>query len=493
MSSFATGTDEEGALQTCVLRTHSLPQPAPLGTLTSWKASLLGPDLPAEAQALVERLEESRVRMMHELSSSSAAASASAAAAADTSSTTTPGLDAHLSALQQLLESLNCQATVKVYRQLQFCWTGALCVGIPVTARRHEPCGEIIYEIVMVVWAKVMAAYRRGVALLTTATANSASENDLITAACKAFATAAAVAQYLSEDVLPRWLNAGRRAVENMPEASAGVARAFRSLCLASACQCVVAQALRAAAPSSRVLSKLCAAVAMNATEALDSVHKAPQESRLALDPSLLTHMAFLKAVFSALAFFHAGEAAQKGAVAVANYGAATTLLRQQGSAASAAAAGGRHDPFSAGLPQLTGNSSYSSCYPALAALLGAVKDKHETADIENARIYYEAPLREVALPEPVSLVKAPKYAPPPAGSVVYFAVAKKAAPKKAEAQAEAVEAEVPAAAPAPAAAVTTTAPAPVAAAEAEAAVEESDETFARRLQEEWNVSAPHA
>jgi len=315
----------------------------------------------------------------------------------------TDQIQAYVTCLQLLLESLNCQQTVRLTRQLAFSWNGAY--GLSDGAfRQHGPQQEIIYELVMAIYCQAFCRYSVGVGLLR---ASSAKE------AAKAFLEAASVFQYLAEETLPRWLNRDRLPFR-VPETFEHVAKMCMHLCVACASQCVVAQAMERNSASS-VLQKLCAAVVQSASDAIDQTSKPGCGDHL--DNALIEHLAFLKTFYTALAFYHAGLVAKQGALAVAYFGACVAVLRQQGKAGDAANA--RHNAFQPGLPKLVG--AYAPCISPIGFFLTAVRDLHESADSDNRIIYFEAPIAAVDLPESVFLAKVTKFAPPPIGIIVQF------------------------------------------------------------------------
>jgi len=240
-------------------------------------------------------------------------------------------IQAYITSLQLLLESLNCQTTVRLTRQLAFSWNGAR--GLADSGyRQHGPQAEIIYELVMAIYCQAFCKYSVGVGLLR---ASSAKE------AAKSFLEAAAVFQYLADETLPRWLHRDLLPFR-VPETFEHVARMCVHLCVACASQCVVAQAMERKSASS-VLQKLCAAVVQSASDAIDQTSRPGCGDHL--DNGLIEHLAFLKTLFTALAFHHAGIAAKQGARAVACYGAAVATLRQQGRPGE----GVRHNAFQPG------------------------------------------------------------------------------------------------------------------------------------------------
>ena len=402
MSSFV--DDEKNLLTVCVLRTYTLNLPIAVEN-TDWKAILLSSNLPSEAVELVEKLYNGRKAMIHELNHDGFGGT---------------DIDVYLSSLTCLLESLNCQATVKVNTRLLFTWCGLFekknnssisSAAVAATSVRHayEPIGEIIYEIVMCLWSKVLMLYRQGISLLQTIPQNS----DNITLAAKSFIGATSVCDYLSEKTLPRWLNGGRLA-NKILEASPLFATAIRHLCMACSNQCVVAKSILNKS-SSKALMKLCSAVAHNATESLEYFGKIKDWERV--DDSLLTHVSFLKKFFTALSFYHSGVVAEKGALAIASYGAVVTSLTQQGKPTDAADV--KYNPFNSGLPKLS-FGPYAECYRPLSILLGDVNEKHETADMENNSIYHETVINELKLPEPVFIMKVTPFTIQ-SGGIVYF------------------------------------------------------------------------
>ncbi len=475
----------EDLLRNCVLRTYTIDLPTSTSDGADWVATLLSPEISQEAQDLTKHLARSRSALLQETLADS--------------SLSHPELDVYLNKLNLLLDSLNSQATVKVYRPLSFNWSGSITAK---PFRRFERLSEIIYEIVMVVWTKVIVTYRRGVSHLASVLgATAASPTDPITHAAKAFNESAGICKYLSTSVIPRWHNAARYD-DKMPEASTIIAEAMAKFCTACAAQCVVAQALCAnTAPSSKTLTKLCSAVAQSATESLDLFKSTPKTCLARVDPEMLTHSAYLREFFSAMSYFHSAIVAEKGAAAVANFGAAVTLLKQQGKASDQPTT--QHDPYRPGLPKLSGE--FALMAPALGAFLAYIKDKHETANIENQRIYYESPIDHIALSPPVYIMKCKVHEAPPVGELVYFGVVKadeavdsksdsaSTTEKSAPALASASPALAPVNAtiqPASAQDQAVAASAPVVGAAGLAYSGESDAEYAKRLQEEYNAES---
>lgn len=327
-------------------------------------------------------------------------------------------LEEYLTDIISLLGSLEVQTTPIVTRKaLEFSWAGSFTTtpsGCKSTPSAFFKCQFIIYEVCMVLHCLGVLSFIHGMNAISAITAVDPTDRlGLLKSASKSFLASAGYFQNLAVDTLPRWVN--RCSLSSQPvDIDVQVCQAFYHLAQAAAQQCAITVAISNSALKYSLLSKLCSAVVREAEDAIKCLGEISQSSVSSLNTTIADHAAFLRELFSSLAYYYYAkelQEANKCGEAVSALTMSESKLKIQSFTGTAR----MHNPSVAGLPK-----HVTDKLPNIGRFLTVVAHERGAAIRANDLIFFQA-VAPVGLPAAVLLSSPSPYLLPNSGKLVDF------------------------------------------------------------------------